>query len=115
MDYKSDKSYRLLNMSDHLSRGEALRKDVLISAFNITPKTFQRDIESLRMYLTETGEGDLVYDRKRDCYRLERNSGGTITSEEVFAICKILIESRAFNRNEFERLIKKLLLQVSPE
>lgn len=33
---------------------------------------------------------------------LERISGGDLTTEEVFAICKILIESRAFNVDEFE-------------
>jgi predicted DNA-binding transcriptional regulator YafY len=102
-------------MNEQLSRGEVLKKDALVSAFGVTPKTVQRDIDSLRLYLSETGEGDLRYDRKRDCYRLERISGGDLTAEEVFAICKILIESRAFNASEFELLIKKMLLQLSPE
>jgi predicted DNA-binding transcriptional regulator YafY len=115
MDYKSDKTYRLLQMNEQLARGEALRKGALVSAFGVTPKTAQRDIESLRLYLTETGEGELRYDRKRGCYRLERASGGTLKAEEVFALCKILIESRAFNKDEFETLIKKLLLHLSPE
>lgn len=115
MDYKSDKSYRLLRMNEQLGRGDVLRKDALISAFDVTPKTVQRDIESLRLYLTETGEGELRYDRRHDCYRLERISGGSLTAEEVFALCKILIESRAFNKSEFESLVKKLLLLLSPE
>ena len=115
MNYKSDKSYRLLRMNEQLSRGEVLKRDSLMSAFGVTPKTVQRDINSLRLYLTETGEGDLRYDRKNDCYRLERIIGGSLTEEEVFAICKILIESRAFNAVEFEGLIRKLLLQISPE
>ena len=115
MDYKTEKTFRLLRMNEQLSRGEALKKDALVSAFGTTPKTVQRDIESLRQYLAETGEGNLIYDRKRDCYRLERNFGGSLTTEEIFAICKILIESRAFNRAEFEKLITKLFLQLSPE
>jgi len=115
MDYKSDKSYRLLRMNEQLARGEVLRKDSLISAFGVTPKTVQRDLDSLRLYLSETGEGDLRYDRKNDYYRLERITGGSLTAEEVFALCKILIESRAFNTNEFEGMVRKLLLQLSPE
>jgi predicted DNA-binding transcriptional regulator YafY len=115
MDYKSDKTYRLLQMNEQLARGEILRKDALVSAFGVTLKTAQRDLESLRLYLTETGEGELRYDRKRDFYRLERASGGTLNAEEVFALCEILIESRAFNKDEFETLIKKLLLHLSPE
>jgi predicted DNA-binding transcriptional regulator YafY len=102
-------------MNEQLARGEVLRKEALVSAFSVTPKTVQRDIESLRLYLTGTGEGELRYDRKRDCYRLERSGGSALTAEEVFAICKIIIESRAFNKEEFEGLIKKLLLQLSPE
>jgi predicted DNA-binding transcriptional regulator YafY len=102
-------------MNEQLARGEVLRKDALISAFGVTLKTAQRDIESLRLYLTEMGEGELRYDRKRDCYRLERVSGGALNAEEIFALCKILIESRAFNKDEFETLIKKLLLHMSPE
>lgn len=115
MDYKSEKSYRLLRMREQLTRGEVLRKDALISAFGVTPKTVQRDIDSLRLYLTETGEGELHYDRKNVCYRLERMSEGTLNAEEVFAVCKVLIESRAFNKEEFDTLIRKLLLQISPE
>jgi predicted DNA-binding transcriptional regulator YafY len=102
-------------MNEQLARGEVLRKDALISEFGVTLKTAQRDIESLRLYLTETGEGELRYDRKHDCYRIERASGGTLNAEEVFALCKILIESRAFNKDEFETLTRKLLLHLSPE
>ena len=105
----------MLRMNEQLSRGEVLKKDFMVSTFGVAPKTVQRDIDSLRLYLSETGEGDLRYDRKHDCYRLERISGGDLTTEEVFAICKILIESRAFNTNEFEQLIKKILLQLSLE
>jgi len=115
MDYKSDKSYRLLKMNEQLTHGEVLRKDTLISAFDVTSKTIQRDLESLRFYLSETGKGELKYDRKNDCYRLERISGGNLTAKEIFAVCKILIESRAFNKEEFDGLIEKLLLQLSIE
>ena len=115
MDYKSDKTYRLLRMKEQLSRGGTLYKDALISAFGVTPKTVQRDIESLRLYLSGMGEGELIYDRKADYYKLKKTGSDLLTGEEIFAICKILIESRAFNKEEFERLIKKLLIQLSPE
>lgn len=115
MDYKADKSYRLLRMYDQLAHGEVLRKQSLVSAFDVMPKTIQRDIESLRLYLTGTGEGELCYDRKKNCYTLERMKGGRLTAEEIFAVCKVLIESRAFNKEEFETLIRKLLTQLSPE
>lgn len=115
MDYKADKSYRLLRMNEQLARGEVLRKESLVSAFTVTPKTAQRDLESLRIYLLENGEGDLRYDRRNNCYCLERTSSSRLTEKEVFAVCKILIESRAFNNEEFCQLMRKMLLQLSPE
>ncbi|MDR1622125.1 MAG: hypothetical protein LBS00_07105 [Synergistaceae bacterium] len=62
MNYKADKTYRLLRRNEQLARGEVLHKDALISAFGVTPKTAQRDLESLRLYLTEPGEGERRYD-----------------------------------------------------
>ncbi|MDR1638701.1 MAG: WYL domain-containing protein [Clostridiales bacterium] len=115
MDYKSDKPCRLLRMNEQLAHGGVLRKDALVSDFGITSKTAQRDIESLRLYLSETSQGDLRYDRKNDCYRLERVNGGGLGEAEVFAVCKILIESRAFNKAEFEELLNKLLAPLSQE
>ena len=115
MDYKADKSYRLLRMYNQLNHGDVLRKESLVSAFDVTPKTIQRDIEALRLYLLETGEGELCYDRKMNCYTFEGMKDESLTAEEIFAVCKVLIESRAFNKEEFETLVKKLLIQLSPE
>ena len=114
MSFKADKTHRLLRMNEQLSRGDVLRRDALVSAFGVTQKTVQRDIESLRFYLLETGEGDLLYDRKNDCYWLNRSSDSYLDAKDIFAICKVLIESRAFNKTEFEALTKKLLQLLSP-
>ncbi|MDR0916493.1 MAG: WYL domain-containing protein [Oscillospiraceae bacterium] len=114
MDYKSDKSYRLLKMREMLERGEVLRRDALVSDFGVTPKTVQRDIASLRLYLDATGGGELRYDRKRDVYLLSRPSDD-FDAREIFALCKILTESRAFNKSEFETIVGKLLRHTPSE
>jgi predicted DNA-binding transcriptional regulator YafY len=105
-----DKSARLLYMRDLLNSGSCIYKNDMLTALDIPPKTFQRDIASLRQYLSENGKGELLYDRKKDCYRLDITEN--LTERDVFALCKILIESRAFNKPEFERLTKKLLLTL---
>jgi predicted DNA-binding transcriptional regulator YafY len=107
---KTDKAFRLLQMHERLSKGESIVKDVAIAKFNIPPKSFQRDIDSLRLYYSEQNGSELVYDRKENCYRLKAQSY-KLTKQEVFAICKVLIESRAFNKTEFDTIIKKLLQQ----
>ncbi len=110
MTAKTDKAFRLLQINERLSKGESVVKGRVLAEFGIPPKTFQRDIDSLRQYYTEHAYGELVYDRKNDCYLL-RNKSCNLTKEEVFAVCKILIESRAFNKGEFNEIIVKLLQQ----
>lgn len=110
MPEKSDKAFRLLRMNERLTKGESVVKDTILTEFGIPTKTFQRDINSLRLYYAKQCLGELVYDRKRDCYRL-MDKVSYLTKEEVFAVCKILIESRAFNKAEFNDIITKLLWQ----
>lgn len=111
---KTDRAYRLLQMHERLSQGAPVIKDKLMADFGVPAKTFQRDIDSLRLYCAEHGGGELVYDRKGRCYRLRAKSI-KLTKEDVFAICKILIESRALNREEFDGIISKLLQQCEAD
>lgn len=101
-------AFRLLELHDRLSRGEPLDKAKLVAKLGIDSKTFQRDIDKLREYYSEKGLGDIIYDRKHNCYRLEKKPD-QLTKKEIFAICKILIESRAFNKQEFTEIVDKLL------
>ena len=110
MPEKVDKAFRLLQMHERLSKGESIVKDTALDEFSVPSKTFQRDVGSLRLYYAEQGKGDLVYDRKGNCYRLTAQAG-KLTKQEIFAVCKVLIESRAFNKAEFDLIIGKLLQQ----
>lgn len=110
MSDKTDKAFRLLQLNERLCKSEAIFKDKAIDEFGIPPKTFQRDIDSLRFYYTEHRDGELIYDRKLNCYRLIAKAS-RLTKEEIFAVCKVLIESRAFCKEEFNEIITKLLCQ----
>jgi predicted DNA-binding transcriptional regulator YafY len=119
MDYNGNKGFRLLSMYERLNRGELLRKEALARDFGVTKRTIQRDIDDLRAYLTETHifdrESAIEYDRARNGYRLVKFERDWLTNQEALGLCKILLESRAFCKSELERLILKLLMQVTPE
>nr|WP_314806955.1 WYL domain-containing protein [uncultured Selenomonas sp.] len=119
LDYKENKGFRLLHLYERLSRGEVVRKADLAQKFVVTDKTIQRDIEELRAYLAETrtdeGEAAIVYDRARGGYLLTRAASEWLTNEDVLAVCKILLESRAFCKEELDDIIKKLLRQTAPQ
>ena len=118
IDFKENKGFRLLQLYERLSRGEVVCKAELAQKFAVTDKTIQRDIEELRSYLAETrtdeGEASIVYERRRGGYLLTHAASEWLTNEDVLAVCKILLESRAFCKEELDALLKKLLRQTAP-
>lgn len=118
LNYNGNKGFRLLNIYERLNKGEAVNKKQLALDFNVSPKTIQRDIDDLRIYIAETHytESDISikYDKSGDCYRLVRLEREWLTNEEALALCKILLESRAFVKDELSTLIEKLIMQIAP-
>ena len=117
LDYKGNKGFRLLNIYERLNKGEVVCKEELVRDFGVSLKTIQRDIDDLRAYLTEAHfteiEATIKYDKAKNGYYLVRLEREWFTNEEVLALAKILLESRAFRKDELSELMKKLLMQTS--
>ena len=118
VNYKTNKGYRLLNIYKRLNKGELIKKEELANDFNVSLKTIQRDIEELRCFIVENefseSEDIIKYDKSRNGYYLVELQREWLTNEEALAMCKILLESRAFNKKEISSLIEKLIAQISP-
>ena len=111
-----NRSYRLLDLYKRLQQGEALSKRELADQYRVSEKTVQRDIEGLREYLAgEQSYLEVVYDKEAGGYRISRESAEGLQPEEVFAVCKILLESRPFPKTVMQQVLRKLLSQVSRE
>lgn len=119
IDYKGNKGFRLLSIYEQLNKGELLCKVTVANDFGVSPKTIQRDIDDLRAYLHETylteSEVLIKYDKVKKGYYLIRYEREWLTNEEVLALCKIVLESRAFHKEELDGLIKKIINQVIPK
>lgn len=116
VSYGENKGFRLLHIYELLKRGEIVKKTHLSQEYGVTPKTIQRDIEDLRVYLAEhpsNREDAIVYDTKQKGYRLIQSNSTAFLDREALAICKILLESRAFCKEELSILLSKLVSQVS--
>lgn len=118
LDYKGNKGFRLLNIYERLNKGETVSKEALASDFGVSAKTIQRDIDDLRAYLMETHfdeyDTSIKYSKAKNGYYLVRQEREWFTNEEVLALCKILLESRAFCKNEMSAIINKILMQSAP-
>ena len=114
------KSNRVLFLYSRLMHGQMLRKDELAAEFGVSEKSIQRDLEAIRDFLdrkmAEEGFGSrLVYDYQERAYCLEQDNGMNLSNEEILAISKILLESRAFTRREMEDILDKLVVNCVPK
>ena len=109
-----DKNFRLLTMYDKLSKGKTVYKSEEARYFQVNEKSIQRDIENIREYLdtqfTQTGnENRLIYDHRQNGYRLERSGRLMLSNEEVLAVAKILLDSRALTKVEMMDMLDRLV------
>ena len=104
---------RILNIFLRLFFGEKLQKKSLADEFEVNERTIQRDLSFLRYFVSVHSSilGNLVYNRDIKKYSIDRPS--TIEKQEVLFISKILLENRALNKNEFNRVINSLLNTLS--
>ena len=70
-EFSELKSARLLSIYARLLNGRVLKKALLAQEFGVTARSIQRDLESLRSFLSnEMLPQDVVYDRAAGGYRL---------------------------------------------
>lgn len=106
-----NKGQRLLGIYHRLSRGELISKEVLAREYGVTEKSIQRDIDDIRSYLSGAAGGlaDISYNRQEKGYRLVEEESGRLTRKEILAMAKILLESRAFAKEELHTILDKLI------
>ena len=75
----------------------------------LTPSTPKQMVfaEYLKTELESLGLEDITLDEHG--YLLHTKEAPTFTDSEVLAVCKILLESRAFRKDELEPMLKKLI------
>lgn len=119
MSINDNKVNRVLSIYESLMTGEVVVKKKLANLFGVTEKTIQRDIEEIRTYFYEKQETEdwmqVSYDRKKKGYCIQEKAEYVLRREDVLAIIKILLESRAFNKEEIKRLIKIPLNQLDSD
>lgn len=114
-----DKISRILFLYTKLLQGNLLIKSELAEQTGVNEKSIQRDLEDIRNFLdkrqTEDGYGSqLIYDYHKKGYCLEHSSQLRLSNDEVLAISKILLESRAFTKKEMMNILDKLIENCIP-
>ena len=117
---KKDKAFRMLSMYDRLLSGQVLFKREEANRFGVNEKSIQRDIEEIREYLGDqavqtSSTKELVYDHGQHGYRIGQSGSGMLSNEEVLAVTKILLDSRALPKEEMMSILDRLLSCCIPQ
>jgi predicted DNA-binding transcriptional regulator YafY len=108
------KERRILSIYTELINGKVINKAEMAEKYGVDARSIQRDLADIRSFIEEstieTGvENNLVYDAKQKGFRLEQTNKMKFTNDEVLAICKILLDSRAFRKDDMNMILDKLL------
>ena len=105
---------RLLYLYSKLMDGKVIYKPQEAKLLGCSLRSIQRDIDDLRSFFSNQSEEigmvhELVYDNKLKGYKLIPPSRTLLKNEEIFAVSKILLESRAFTKEELYPILDKLV------
>lgn len=116
---KEEKIFRVLQIYTKLLEGKTVNKAEEAAFYGVSKRSIQRDMEDIRMFLDQDSEctgviNTLVYDRSQKGYRLESICKMKLENSEVLAICKILLDSRAFTKAEMVSILDRLIAGCVP-
>lgn len=115
MNKKYSKSSRTLDMYVRLYEGKIINKTAESEHFGVDERSIQRDIDDIRAFLDEratsnSGETrEVKYDRISKGFKMVGSESSNMTNSEIFAITKILLESRAFTKKEMNSILSKMV------
>lgn len=110
----STKIQRVLEIYAMLSEGKIVNKSAEAVMYGVNERSIQRDVNDIRDFLelraAKTGTvNSIVYDRTEKGYRMETIFCSQLSAPEVLVICKILLDSRAFVKEELTQMIDRLI------
>lgn len=111
---------RILGIYTKLMDGCLVRKAEEAARYGVDMRSIQRDIDDIRNFLEMETEhtglvNAVVYDYTKKGYCLEQIYKIKLTNSEILALCKILLDSRAFTKDEMLDMLDRLISCCVPE
>ena len=105
---------RMLELYTRLAEGKLIYKAEEAEHYKCSLRSIQRDIEDLRTFFHNQSDAsgvvqDIIYDKKLKGYKLVPPLRNVLTNKEVFAVLKILLESRSLSKEELDPILDKLI------
>ena len=99
------KSSRVLELYQLFQSGASINKQEFAERYGINVRSVQRDIDTIRDFLANQSRNhgsiqSINYDKSSNSYKLVSQNINYLSNGEMLALCKILIESRAFTKEK---------------
>jgi predicted DNA-binding transcriptional regulator YafY len=117
MDYqtKTDKTTRVLMLYHRLLNGQYIDKITFSLDHGINERTFDRDIEDVRLFLSDSfSASELVFDKETCSYYLTGDKPKYLDRMDAVIIGKILLSGNALRQDEADGLLHALFSAVAP-
>lgn len=107
---RTDMVIRILKMYEVFRQGKEIEKKSFCMEHDISERTFDRDIERIRLFLSESYSGyEVKYNPQRECYFIfGKREQGELSLLEFSVLLKILKRQQILEKNEFAGLIHSL-------
>lgn len=99
--------------------GKVINKKEEAERHGVNERSVQRDIDDIRAFLDErsvrkSDARTVRYDRQRKGYVMTGGESSLMTNSEILAVSKILLESRAFPKQDMDKILDKLISGCVP-
>lgn len=109
---KNSRITRILELYDDFLSGKVINKRETAERYAVSEKTIQRDIDDIRTFFANQRAKQGIekrIDYSAKVYRMTADDSKSMSEGEILAVCKILIESRAFSKNVMASIMQKVL------
>lgn len=110
-----NKVTRILDLYRSLITGKPVAKADSCAKYKISPRSFDRDIHDIRLFLSEFFSNmELLFDEDRQSYYLKNLSGRReIGIGETYVLTKLLLDSDLLRTDDRVEIVKIMLSQLS--
>ena len=113
---KTSKTLRILEIYDKFTKGHPVNKAALARKYHVDERSIQRDIDEIRIFLSEV----LADGKEEECKilyskaEMEKNKSSKMSNSQILAVSKIILESRAFPEKEVNEILQKMVDSCVP-
>ena len=106
------KNQRILHIYLRLLDNKEVNIKKLSQKYQVSERSIHRDISDLRNFILSTDNiNEIIFDSDTNNYVFKNKNSQKLSNNEALAVCKILLDSRTFLKEEMIKIIDKLLKQ----